>query len=64
MARCANPAHVVAMVVELDGISINDNISVTKQIQRHLIDDIRFVITHGHRILGLRLEHWENYGTP
>ena len=62
MARCANPAYVVAMVVELDCIFVNDDISVTKQVQRNLIDDIRFIIRHGHRIRGLRHEPWANYG--
>ena len=44
--RCVDTAHVVAVVVELNCISVNDNISVSKQIHRDLMDDIRIYMLH------------------
>ena len=43
---CVDTPYVVAVVVELNCISVNDNISVPKQIQCDLMDDIRFYILH------------------
>ena len=43
---CVNTPHVVAVVVELNCISVNDNISVSKQIHRDLMDDIRIYMLH------------------
>ena len=43
---CVDTPHVVAVVVELNCISVNDNISVPKQIHRDLMDDIRIYMLH------------------
>ena len=46
MFGCVNTAHVVAVVVELNCILINDDISVAKQVERNLMDDIRLFVSH------------------
>ena len=38
--------HVVAVVVELNCIPVNDNIPVSKQIHGDLMDDIRIYMLH------------------
>ena len=43
---CVDTPHVVAVVVELNCIFVNDNISVPKQIHRDLMDDIRVYVLH------------------
>ena len=43
---CVDTPHVVAVVVELNCISVNDNISVPKQINSDLMDDIRIYMLH------------------
>lgn len=43
---CVDTPHVVAVVVELNCISVNDNISVPKQIHCDLMDDIRLYMLH------------------
>ena len=46
VSGCVDTPHVVAVVVELNGIPVNDNISVPKQIHRYLMDDIRIYVLH------------------
>ena len=44
MFRFVNTPHIVAVVVELNCIPINDDISVAKQVERNLMDDIGLVV--------------------
>lgn len=46
MFGCVDTAHIVAVVVELNCILINDDISVAKQVERNLMDDIRLFVSH------------------
>ncbi len=46
VSGCVDTPHVVTVVVELNCIPVNDNISIPKQIHRDLIDDIRIYVLH------------------
>ena len=46
MSRRINRPQMVTMVVELNRIPINDNISISKQAYRDLIDEIRVFVLH------------------
>ena len=46
MSRRIDGPQMVAVVVELDCIPINDDISISKQAQGNLIDEIRVFVLH------------------
>ena len=46
MPWCIDGAQVVTVIVELNRIPVNDDISVPKQMYRDLIDEIRIFMLH------------------
>ena len=46
MSRHIDGSQMVTVIVELNRIPINDDISISKQVHRDLIDEIRVFVLH------------------